>query len=49
MRKKVILACTECHNRNYTTMKNTQQNSDRLEVKKFCKHCNAHTIHRETK
>ncbi|MED3976292.1 50S ribosomal protein L33 [Priestia megaterium] len=49
MRKKVVLACVQCASRNYTTMKNTQQNQERLEMKKFCKTCNAHTIHRETK
>ncbi|WP_093137259.1 50S ribosomal protein L33 [Salinibacillus kushneri] len=49
MRKKVILACTECHNRNYTTYKNTKTNSDRLEVKKYCKQCGEHTLHLETK
>ncbi|WP_083249116.1 50S ribosomal protein L33 [Bacillus solimangrovi] len=49
MRKKVILACEKCHSRNYTTMKNTVQDTERLVIKKFCKHCNAHTDHRETK
>ncbi|MBD1382779.1 50S ribosomal protein L33 [Metabacillus arenae] len=48
MRKKVILACTDCGNRNYTTMKNTSS-AERLEMKKFCRVCNSHTIHRETK
>ncbi|TYR78504.1 50S ribosomal protein L33 [Priestia megaterium] len=49
MRKKVVLACVQCGNRNYTTMKNVQQNEVRLEMKKFCKVCNAHMNHRETK
>lgn len=49
MRKKVILACEVCHNRNYTTAKNPKENPERLETKKFCKSCNAHTTHRETK
>ncbi|MBT2658725.1 MULTISPECIES: 50S ribosomal protein L33 [Bacillaceae] len=48
MSKKVILACVECGSRNYSTVgKDTQ--SERLELKKFCKTCAAHTIHRETK
>ncbi|HDU1205197.1 TPA: 50S ribosomal protein L33, partial [Listeria monocytogenes] len=25
------------------------QKETRLEVKKFCRHCNKHTLHRETK
>ncbi|PMC34182.1 50S ribosomal protein L33 [Bacillus sp. UMB0899] len=49
MRKKIIMACTTCGSRNYTTMKNTSSSNDRLDVKKFCKVCNSHTNHRETK
>ncbi|WP_091275121.1 50S ribosomal protein L33 [Alteribacillus persepolensis] len=49
MRSKVALACTVCLARNYTTEKNKQKQTDRIEVKKFCKYCNAHTLHRETK
>ncbi|MCX5808592.1 MAG: 50S ribosomal protein L33 [Proteobacteria bacterium] len=49
MRQLVILACTECKNRNYTTTKNKQKTPDRLEIKKFCKSCKRHTAHRETK
>ncbi|MDM5196881.1 50S ribosomal protein L33 [Fictibacillus enclensis] len=49
MRKKVILACDQCSSRNYTTMKNQAANPERIEVKKFCSHCNAHTTHKETK
>ncbi|MDQ0233003.1 50S ribosomal protein L33 [Metabacillus malikii] len=48
MRKKVILACTTCGSRNYSTMK-SNSSADRLDVNKFCKLCNAHTNHRETK
>ncbi|MBP0727041.1 50S ribosomal protein L33 [Bacillus sp. RG28] len=48
MRKKVVLSCSTCNNRNYTTMKNSSL-QERLEIKKFCKTCNEHTIHRETK
>ncbi|MRH44818.1 50S ribosomal protein L33 [Aquibacillus halophilus] len=48
MSKKVVLACTECLSRNYTTNKNIAA-SERLEARKFCKRCGKHTIHRETK
>ncbi|MGG3468842.1 50S ribosomal protein L33 [Neobacillus pocheonensis] len=48
MSKKVILACAECGSRNYSTGGNQAQ-SDRLELKKYCKTCATHTIHRETK
>ncbi|WP_411810035.1 MULTISPECIES: 50S ribosomal protein L33 [Alkalihalophilus] len=49
MRNKVILACEICHSRNYTTQKNKLTHVNRIEVKKFCKLCNEHTLHRETK
>ena len=46
---KVILTCTVCLSRNYSTFKNKQVHGERLELKKFCKKCNAHTLHKETK
>ncbi len=49
MRVGIILACTECKNRNYTTDKNKKNNPDRLEVNKYCPHCKKHTLHKETK
>ena len=38
-----------CQSRNYSTNKNNQNETKRLEIKKFCKTCNEHTLHRETK
>ncbi|EGL84223.1 50S ribosomal protein L33 [Caldalkalibacillus thermarum TA2.A1] len=49
MRVTVTLACTQCQQRNYTTEKNKRTNTERIELKKYCKFCNAHTLHRETK
>jgi large subunit ribosomal protein L33 len=49
MRVNVTLACTECKNRNYISEKNKRKNTERLEMMKFCKFCNTHTLHRETK
>lgn len=49
MRVNVIMACTECKQRNYITKKNKKTNADRLELKKYCKFCNHHTLHRETR
>ncbi|OLO27189.1 50S ribosomal protein L33 [Alkalihalophilus pseudofirmus] len=49
MRKKTVLACSECSSRNYTTEKNTQNQAIRIEMKKFCKTCKTHTLHQETK
>lgn len=49
MREKVILVCEECLSRNYTIDKNKLNNSQRIVIKKFCKRCNKHTVHKETK
>ncbi|WP_461248879.1 50S ribosomal protein L33 [Treponema sp. R6D11] len=43
----MTLECTECKNRNYRTTKNKKL--DRLEIKKFCDTCRAHTLHKESK
>ncbi|MDR0691149.1 MAG: 50S ribosomal protein L33 [Streptococcaceae bacterium] len=45
--KKAALACTTCGLRNYSI--NTNNHTKRLEIKKFCKHCAQHTMHKETK
>lgn len=49
MRDKVKLACSECKQRNYDTMKNKRNTTDRIELKKYCKFCDRHTTHKETK
>lgn len=49
MRVKVTLACTECKQRNYVTKKNKKNDPDRIEMKKHCKFCRKHTMHKETK
>ena len=49
MRVNITLACTECKQRNYSTTKNKKNNPDRMEIKKYCKFCKAHTVHKETR
>jgi large subunit ribosomal protein L33 len=49
MRVKITLACSECKQRNYDTKKNKKNDPDRLELKKYCRFCRTHTLHRETK
>ncbi|MDR0983595.1 MAG: 50S ribosomal protein L33 [Ruminococcus sp.] len=48
-RIKITLACTECKRRNYNSKKNKANNPDRIEMKKHCKFCRKHTVHKETK
>ena len=44
----VFLECTVCRNRNYTTHKRLKA-AYKLEKKKYCRFCKAHTSHREKK
>jgi large subunit ribosomal protein L33 len=54
----ITLECTECRTNlnkrsagvsRYSTMKNRRNTTARLELKKFCPHCNTHTVHKEIK
>ncbi|MHA6259492.1 50S ribosomal protein L33 [Sporosarcina sp. CAU 1771] len=49
MRTNIILACTECGERNYTSKKNKRNNPERLEMNKYCSREMKQTLHRETK
>lgn len=57
-RLSITLECTECRNNQekrsmgvsrYLTSKNRRNTSEKLELSKFCRFCNKHTIHREIK
>ena len=48
-RVKVTLACERCKRRNYITMKNKQNDRERMELKKYCQWDRTHTVHRETR
>jgi large subunit ribosomal protein L33 len=48
-RDKIILACSDCKNRNYFTTKNKRLHPERVEWKKYCPRCNKHVVHKETK
>ncbi|MBW4464372.1 MAG: 50S ribosomal protein L33 [Pegethrix bostrychoides GSE-TBD4-15B] len=54
----ITLECTECRTNpdkrsagvsRYTTSKNRRTTTNRLELSKFCTHCNKHTAHKEIK
>ena len=49
MRQELIIACTECKNRNYTSEKNKKNDAEKLELSKFCPSRRKHTPHKETK
>ena len=49
-RLPITLACTVCGARNYKTTKALKLGATTpLELKKHCKTCKTHTLHRETK
>jgi large subunit ribosomal protein L33 len=49
VRVAITLACTECKRRNYQTNKSKRNTPDRFELKKYCRWCGRHTLHRETR
>ena len=49
MRTLVTLACSDCKRRNYTTYKNKSTHPERMELKKYCRWCGHHTVHKETR
>jgi large subunit ribosomal protein L33 len=49
MQTIINLQCPDCKRRNYTTVKNKKNDPDRLELRKYCRWCRCHTVHRETK
>lgn len=47
--RMVVLACEDCKERNYTTVKNKKTSKERMELKKYCPSCKSHKPHKETK
>jgi len=46
-RDTVHLQCTECKRRNYPGSRNKKQNTTKLQLKKYCRFCRRHTLHKE--
>ncbi|MBI3626723.1 50S ribosomal protein L33 [Candidatus Uhrbacteria bacterium] len=45
----IKLECTVCKRANYNSKKNKKILKNRIELKKYCKHCKKHVVHKETK
>ncbi|MFH1173334.1 MAG: 50S ribosomal protein L33 [bacterium] len=43
------LECTVCRKINYHSTRNKKTLKTRLEMKKYCRQCKKHTLHKETK
>ena len=48
-REIITFQCGDCKNRNYTSTKNKKTKAERLELKKYCRYCRKHTVHKEIK
>jgi large subunit ribosomal protein L33 len=49
MRVNILMECTECKRRNYSTSKNKKNTDGRIELNKYCKWDKKVTVHKETK
>jgi large subunit ribosomal protein L33 len=54
----ITLECTECRQNQskrsagvsrYLSSKNRRNTPEKLQILKYCKYCNKHTVHKETK
>jgi len=47
---RILLAfkCDDCKSHNYISQKNRNNVEGKLELKKYCKKCRKHTLHKET-
>lgn len=55
----ITLECTQCRQdgiskrslgvSRYTTSKNRRNTPGKLEISKYCRYCNSHTVHKEIK
>ena len=43
------LECADCKRINYYSTKNKKTIKEKLQLKKYCKTCKKHTLHKETK
>ena len=49
VRGVITLQCVDCRERNYTTYKNRRNDTQRLELSKYCSRCRVHKTHREVR
>ena len=45
----ITLACNDCKRRNYQSSKSKRNTPDRIELRKYCRWCGSHTMHKETR
>ena len=45
----ITMACSECRERTYHSSKNKRNDTNRLELRKYCPRFRKHQMHRETR
>jgi len=48
MREVILLGCSECKRKNYTTTR-SKKKTVKLELRKYCRFCKKYTLHKEVK
>ena len=48
-RNVITLQCGDCRERNYSSEKNRRNDTQRMELRKYCPRCREHRVHRETR
>ncbi len=49
VRGVITLQCSDCRERNYGTVKNRRNDTQRMELRKYCSRCRTHRVHREVR
>ena len=49
VRGVITLQCSDCRERNYATVKNRRNDTQRMELRKYCSRCRIHKVHREVR
>ncbi len=44
----IAFKCKDCGSQNYISQKNRANTKEKLELKKYCRKCRKHTLHKET-
>ena len=48
-KKLIRLKCAVCKQLNYYTTKNKKTTEKKIDIKKYCKWCKKHSLHKESK
>ena len=49
VRGVITMQCSDCRERNYATVKNRRNDTQRMELRKYCSRCRTHRVHREVR